>query len=74
MRQFSSLSGSPSIVFVANLGSKGITVDLDQFDKTLPTHLTLKIRSISSTKAEGSLFETKGLSLAAGEALVMSTD
>ncbi|XP_030573609.1 maltase A1 [Drosophila novamexicana] len=66
------LSGSPSIVYVANLGSSGTTIDLDQFDKTLPSHLTLQIRSLNSTKAEGVLFERNGLSLAAGEALVMS--
>ncbi|XP_017150174.1 maltase A1 [Drosophila miranda] len=67
------LSGSESIVYVANLASKGITVDLYEFDKTLPTHLNLLIRSLQSSKKENALFEVYELSLAAGEALVLST-
>ncbi|XP_034651353.1 maltase A1 [Drosophila subobscura] len=67
------LSGSESIVYVANLASKGITVDLYEFDKTLPTHLNLLIRSLQSSKKENALFEVYELSLAAGESLVLST-
>ncbi|XP_022229693.2 maltase A1 [Drosophila obscura] len=67
------LSGTETIVYVANLASKGITVDLSEFDKTLPTHLNLLIRSLQSSKKENALFEVYELSLAAGEALVLST-
>ncbi|BFG05994.1 maltase A1 [Drosophila madeirensis] len=67
------LSGSESIVYVANLANKGITVDLYEFDKTLPTHLNLLIRSLQSSKKENALFEVYELSLAAGESLVLST-
>nr|XP_017106079.2 maltase A1 [Drosophila bipectinata] len=67
------LTGSDSIIYVANLASKGVTVSLLDFDTTLPTHLTLLIRSLQSAKAEGSLFEVTGLSLAAGEALVLNS-
>ncbi|KAH8316611.1 hypothetical protein KR067_011744 [Drosophila pandora] len=67
------LSGSDSIIYVANLASKGVTVSLLDFDTTLPTHLKLLIRSLQSAKAEGSLFEVSGLSLAAGEALVLNS-
>ncbi|KAH8233707.1 hypothetical protein KR026_011580 [Drosophila bipectinata] len=47
------LTGSDSIIYVANLASKGVTVSLLDFDTTLPTHLTLLIRSLQSAKAEG---------------------
>jgi len=50
---YSYLSGSASIIYVANLASKGVTVNLYDFDKTLPTHLTLLIRSLQSAKSEG---------------------
>ncbi|KAI8035783.1 hypothetical protein M5D96_011534 [Drosophila gunungcola] len=66
------LAGSASIIYVANFASKGVTVNLYDFDKTLPTHLTLLIRSLQSAKSEGALFEVTGLSLAAGEALLLS--
>ncbi|XP_017126240.1 maltase A3 [Drosophila elegans] len=66
------LAGSASIIYVANFASKGVTVNLYDFDKTLPTHLALLIRSLQSAKSEGALFEVTGLSLAAGEALILS--
>ncbi|KAH8254091.1 hypothetical protein KR032_008338 [Drosophila birchii] len=47
------LSGSQSIIYVANLASKGVTVNLYDFDSSLPTHLTLLVRSLQSAKAEG---------------------
>ncbi|KAH8402285.1 hypothetical protein KR009_010985 [Drosophila setifemur] len=47
------ISGSESLVYVANFAAKGVTVNLTDFDKNLPTHLTLVIRSLQSAKAEG---------------------
>ncbi|KAH8301669.1 hypothetical protein KR059_008001 [Drosophila kikkawai] len=47
------LSGSQSIIYVANLASNGVTVSLYDFDQSLPTHLTLLVRSLQSAKAEG---------------------
>ncbi|KAH8245900.1 hypothetical protein KR038_011353 [Drosophila bunnanda] len=47
------LSGSQSIIYVANLASNGVTVNLYDFDQSLPTHLTLLVRSLQSSKAEG---------------------
>ncbi|KAH8285196.1 hypothetical protein KR054_006031 [Drosophila jambulina] len=47
------LSGSQTIIYVANLASQGVTVNLYDFDQSLPTHLTLLVRSLQSAKAEG---------------------
>ncbi|XP_030374993.1 maltase A3-like [Scaptodrosophila lebanonensis] len=67
------LAGSPSIVYVGNIGSSTATVDLSTFDVSLPESLTLKVSNVASTKTENSNLKITGLSLAAGEALVLNT-
>ncbi|KAL7738179.1 hypothetical protein ACLKA6_006518 [Drosophila palustris] len=68
------LSGSPSIIYVANLGSSSISVDLREFDKTLTSPLTLELGSQSSTKAVGASFDTKNLELLEGESLIFTSN
>ncbi|XP_030244296.1 maltase A1-like isoform X1 [Drosophila navojoa] len=68
-----SLAGSASIMYVSNFGSTQVTVNLLEFDKTLPASLELLISSLASTKLEGDSLATHELSLLPGEALVMRT-
>ncbi|XP_011205952.2 maltase A1 [Bactrocera dorsalis] len=67
------LTGEDTLVYIANFGNDTSTVDLQQdFDVLLPAAMTLTISSLDSTKTSGSEINTKSLSLAAGEALILS--
>ncbi|EDW46947.1 GM21040 [Drosophila sechellia] len=69
-----SLTKSDTIVLVINFGSVAKTVDLSQFDKSRTESLQLLIRSIDSTKKEGTRHDPKALSLDPSEALVLTTE
>ncbi|XP_034476694.1 maltase A1 [Drosophila innubila] len=69
-----SLSNSPTIIYVANLGSSSVTVDLRELDKTLTSSLILELCSLNSMKAVGASIETKNLELLAGEALIFTSN
>ncbi|XP_034476693.1 maltase A1-like [Drosophila innubila] len=69
-----SLSGAASIIYVSNFGSSTVTVNLTEFDKTLPASLGLLIRSLDSKKTDGVKYAIGQLELESGEALVFSTE
>ncbi|EDW60857.2 maltase A8 [Drosophila virilis] len=69
-----SLSGDASLVYVSNFGTADVTINLEEFDKTLPASLQLLVRSLESNKKEGVGYATQDLLLSAGEALVLSTE
>ncbi|XP_030573689.1 maltase A1-like [Drosophila novamexicana] len=69
-----SLSGAASIVYVSNFGTADVSINLEEFDKTLPASLQLLVRSLESNKTEGVGYATDELLLLAGEALVLSTE
>ncbi|XP_064552128.1 maltase A3 [Drosophila montana] len=68
-----SLSGAASIVYVSNFGTADVSINLEEFDKSLPASLQLLVRSLESNKTEGVGYATQELLLLAGEALVLST-
>ncbi|XP_017066177.1 maltase A3 [Drosophila eugracilis] len=69
-----SLANSATLVAVINFGTEAKTVDLSQFDKNRTESLQLLIRSISSTKVEGTRYDPTALSLDPAEALVLTTE
>ncbi|KAH8410877.1 hypothetical protein KR222_005606, partial [Zaprionus bogoriensis] len=48
-----SLSGYASFIYAANLGTAALTIDLTQFDQTLPAMLQLQVKSLDSKKRVG---------------------
>ncbi|XP_034651351.1 maltase A1 isoform X7 [Drosophila subobscura] len=68
-----SLANSPTIVAVINFGTEATTIDLREFDKNLSGNLQLLVRSLASTKSEGTSYNAQMLSLEAAEALVLTT-
>ncbi|XP_017838132.1 maltase A1 [Drosophila busckii] len=68
------LAGAGSIVYAANFGAAKVSVDLREFDKTLPSTLKLLIRSVGASKTEGQSYSVSHLELDAGEALLLATN
>lgn len=50
---FRSLTGYETYVYTANLGNATVTIDLTQFDTSLPSTMLLKIKSLDSKKKTG---------------------
>ncbi|EDV35657.1 maltase A8 [Drosophila ananassae] len=69
-----SLTNSPTLVVLINFGTETKTVDVSQFDKSLTANLNLLIRSLDSTKTEGTGYDPLSLSLEPAEALILTTE